>query len=210
MTVQCPPGAETVNEHGTEAHRDRTTATDARARADESPLGSGALAATPAVAEPWEEKRYPDSRIVTLDKSFEKYRQPMASLERLSQGYAWAEGPVWFGDARCLYWSDIPNNRIMRWDEETGATSIYRKPSNYANGNTRDRQGRLGVPRERLLIEIDVGAEPHGVAADDREGQRQAVPRRAQPQLPFQRLVEPPDREGCHGTPCQGGILARH
>ena len=42
----------------------------------------------------------------------------------------------------CL-WSDIPNNRIMRWDEETGATSVYRKPSNYANGNTRDRQGRL-------------------------------------------------------------------
>ena len=55
----------------------------------------------------------------------------------------WAEGPVYFGDARCLLWSDIPNNRIMRWDEETGATSVYRKPSNYANGNTRDRQGRL-------------------------------------------------------------------
>ena len=52
-------------------------------------------------------------------------------------------GAVYFGDARCLLWSDIPNNRIMRWDEETGATSIYRRPSNYANGNTRDRQGRL-------------------------------------------------------------------
>ncbi len=78
-----------------------------------------------------------------LDTSFEKYRVPLASVERLSQGYSWAEGPVYFGDARCLLWSDIPNNRIMRWDEETGATSIYRKPSNYANGNTRDRQGRL-------------------------------------------------------------------
>ena len=55
----------------------------------------------------------------------------------------WCEGPVYFGDARCLLWSDIPNNRIMRWDEETGRVSVYRKPSNNANGNTRDRQGRL-------------------------------------------------------------------
>jgi len=81
--------------------------------------------------------------VKALDPSFEKYRQPLASVERLSQGFNWAEGPVYFGDARCLLWSDIPNNRIMRWDDETGATSIYRKPSNYANGNTRDRQGRL-------------------------------------------------------------------
>jgi len=50
---------------------------------------------------------------------------------------------VWFGDARCLLWSDIPNNRIMRWDAETGDVTVFRKPSNYANGNTRDRQGRL-------------------------------------------------------------------
>jgi gluconolactonase len=88
-------------------------------------------------------ERVPDPAVTALDKSFEKYRLPLASVERLSQGYSWAEGPVYFGDARCLYWSDIPNNRIMRWDEETGATSIYRRPSNYANGNSRDRQGRL-------------------------------------------------------------------
>ncbi len=50
---------------------------------------------------------------------------------------------MWFGDGRYLLWSDIPNNRIMRWDEETGAVSVFRKPSNYSNGNTRDRQGRL-------------------------------------------------------------------
>jgi len=50
---------------------------------------------------------------------------------------------VWFGDLRSLLWSDIPNNRIMRWDEETGQATVYRKPSNFANGNTRDRQGRL-------------------------------------------------------------------
>ena len=50
---------------------------------------------------------------------------------------------MWFGDGRYVLWSDIPNNRIMRWDEETGQTSVFRKPSNFANGNTRDRQGRL-------------------------------------------------------------------
>jgi len=55
----------------------------------------------------------------------------------------WAEGPVWFGDGRYLLWSDIPNNRIMRWDEETGTVSIFRKPSHNSNGLTRDRQGRL-------------------------------------------------------------------
>ena len=50
---------------------------------------------------------------------------------------------MWFGDARCLYFSDIPNNRIMRWCEDTGAVSVYRSPSNFSNGHTRDRQGRL-------------------------------------------------------------------
>ena len=88
-------------------------------------------------------ERLPEPAVEILDPSFEKYRLPLASVERLTQGYSWAEGPVYFGDARCLLWSDIPNSRIMRWDAETGATSVYRKPSNYANGNTRDRQGRL-------------------------------------------------------------------
>ena len=57
--------------------------------------------------------------------------------------HRWAEGPVWFGDERCLLWSDVPGNCIWRWDEDTGATSVFRKPSGNANGNTRDRQGRL-------------------------------------------------------------------
>src|SRR5262249_8929439 len=92
----------------------------------------------------WEPStRYPDPAVQVLDPSFGKYRLPLASVERLSTGFRWAEGPVYFGDARCLLWSDIPNNRIMRWDEETGRTSVYRNPSNYANGNTRDHQGRL-------------------------------------------------------------------
>src|SRR5258708_15767904 len=87
---------------------------------------------------------YPDPAIVTLDPRFEAIRPPMnAAVERLYTGCRWSEGSVWFGDLRCLLWSDIPNNRILKWDEETGETTIFRKPSNNANGNTRDRQGRL-------------------------------------------------------------------
>jgi gluconolactonase len=92
----------------------------------------------------WEPSEYyPDPSVQVLDPSFAKYRLALASVERLATGMRWCEGPVYFGDARCLLWSDIPNNRIMRWDEDTGAVSVYRKPSNNANGNTRDRQGRL-------------------------------------------------------------------
>lgn len=89
------------------------------------------------------QERYPDPAIVVLDKRFEKYCQFNAAVERLWTGARWAEGPVWFGDGRYLLFSDIPNNRILRWTEESGEVSIFRSPSNYANGNTRDRQGRL-------------------------------------------------------------------
>jgi gluconolactonase len=87
--------------------------------------------------------RYPDPAVQILDESFAKYRIFNAAVERLAAGFRWAEGPVWFGDGRYVLWSDIPNDRIMRWDEETGMVSVFRKPSHYANGNTRDRQGRL-------------------------------------------------------------------
>ncbi len=87
--------------------------------------------------------RYPDAAVELLDASFAKYRLPLASVERLADGCRWSEGPVWFGDGRFLLWSDIPNNRVMKWEEETGAVSVFRKPSHNANGNTRDRQGRL-------------------------------------------------------------------
>jgi gluconolactonase len=93
---------------------------------------------------PWQpSQRYPDAAVRVLDHSFAKYRLNLASVERIAHGFRWAEGPVWFGDGRYLLWSDIPNNRIMKWEEETGAVSVFRKPSGYANGNTRDRQGRL-------------------------------------------------------------------
>jgi gluconolactonase len=102
----------------------------------------------------WEpNERYPDPAIQILDPSFAKYRIAQASVERLAVGMRWSEGPAWFGDGRYLLWSDIPNNRIMKWEEETGAVSVFRKPSNHANGNTRDRQGRL-VTCEHLTRRI--------------------------------------------------------
>ena len=88
-------------------------------------------------------QRYPDSAVQIIDQSFARYRLNLAAVERIAHGFRWSEGPVWFGDGRYLLWSDIPNNRIMKWEEETGAVSIFRRPSNFANGNTRDRQGRL-------------------------------------------------------------------
>ena len=87
--------------------------------------------------------RYPDPSVTALDPRFDKYRLALAGVERLYTGARWSEGPVWFGDGRYLLWSDVPGNCIRRWDEETGAVSFFRKPSNNGNGNTRDRQGRL-------------------------------------------------------------------
>ena len=93
------------------------------------------------MAEP--SQRYPDPAVHVLHPSFARYRLFHAAIERLAAGCRWAEGPVWFGDGRFLLWSDLPNSRIMKWEEETGAVSVFRRPSNNANGNTRDRQGRL-------------------------------------------------------------------
>lgn len=66
-----------------------------------------------------------------------------ARVERLWTGARWSEGPAWFPAGRYLVWSDIPNNRMMRWDETDGSVSVFRAPSNNSNGNTTDRQGRL-------------------------------------------------------------------
>ena len=92
----------------------------------------------------WNEPiRYPDPAVRAIDRRFRKYMLGSAAVERLFTGCRWAEGPVWFGDARQLLWSDIPNDRILRWDETTGTVHVYRQPADNANGNTRDRQGRL-------------------------------------------------------------------
>ena len=86
---------------------------------------------------------YPDPAVEVVDPRFAKYKVNNAAVERLYTGARWAEGPVWFGDGRYLVFSDIPNNRMLRWLEDTGEVSVFRSPSNYSNGNTRDRQGRL-------------------------------------------------------------------
>ncbi len=87
--------------------------------------------------------RLPDPRVEVLDEAFLPLRLLSGTVEQLHTGCYWAEGPVWFGDGRYLLFSDIPNNRILRWDECTGGTAVFRQPSNHANGLARDRQGRL-------------------------------------------------------------------
>jgi len=87
--------------------------------------------------------RYPDPAVEVLHESFLGLRLFSASVEQLYTGCRWSEGPAWFGDLRSLLWSDIPNNRILRWDDASGAVSVLRQPSNFANGLARDRQGRL-------------------------------------------------------------------
>ena len=77
-----------------------------------------------------------------FDPRFRAYALPNAPLVKLGEGFAWLEGPVWFADQNCLLVSDLPNDRILRWSEG-GGVSVFRAPSGFANGHTRDRQGRL-------------------------------------------------------------------
>jgi len=116
---------------------------------------------------------YPDPSIEILDKRFEKYRLFNACVEKLATGCRWSEGPVWFGAGRYMLWSDIPNNRMLRWDEASQSVATFRQPSNNSNGNTRDRQGRL-VTCEHLTRRV-TRTEHDGsitVLADRFEGKR--------------------------------------
>jgi gluconolactonase len=87
--------------------------------------------------------RFPDPAIEVVDERFAALVVGHEVVERLWTGGRWTEGPVWFGDGRYLLFSDIPNDRMLRWTESTGAVDEYRRPSGNSNGNTRDRQGRL-------------------------------------------------------------------
>src|ERR1700737_4189483 len=89
-------------------------------------------------------QRYPDPAVQILDPGFAKYRLYSSTLEQVATGMRWAEGPAYFPEGGYLLFSDIPNNRIMKFDEKTGQTSVLGSPSNYAHGNARDRQGPLG------------------------------------------------------------------
>ncbi len=104
-----------------------------------------------------------------IDKRFSRMVKGSAELETLCTGLRWAEGPVWFGDGNYLLWSDIPNDRIMRWIPGVGV-SEFRRPAGNTNGHTRDREGRLvscshgnrRVERTEHDGRITVLAETHG------------------------------------------------
>jgi gluconolactonase len=123
-------------------------------------------------------QRYPDPAVQILDPSFAKYRIYSSTLEQVASGMRWAEGPVYFPEGGYLLVSDIPNNRIMRFSEKDGSFSVFRSPANYANGNTRDRQGRL-VTCEHSVTRRITRTEKDGkvvVLADAFEGKRLNAP----------------------------------
>ena len=124
-------------------------------------------------------QRYPDPAIQVLDPAFLKYRIYSSTLERVATGMRWAEGPVYFADdGGYLLVSDIPNNRIMKFSERDGSFTVFREPSGYANGHTRDRQGRL-VSCEHSVLRRITRTEPDGsitVLADRFEDRRFNAP----------------------------------
>jgi gluconolactonase len=83
------------------------------------------------------------SSFEVLDPRFRKLALPYVHAEKLYTGSRWAEGPAWFAAGRYLIWSDVPNDRMLRWDETDGSVSVFREPSMNSNGNTVDLQGRL-------------------------------------------------------------------
>ena len=123
-------------------------------------------------------QRYPDPAVEILDPSFAKYRIVSSTVEQLGTGMRWAEGPVYLPDRRVVLVSDIPNNRIMAYDEVTNSFSVFRENANYANGNARDRQGRL-VTCEHSVTRRITRTETDGkitVLADRFEGKRLNAP----------------------------------
>ena len=149
--------------------------------------GAAGLAATgaPAFAQAFAfapNQRYPDPSVQILDPSFAKYRIYSSTIEQVATGMRWAEGPAYFpgadGAPGYLLLSDIPNNRIMKFDEKNGAFSVFRDKANWANGNTRDRQGRL-ITCEHSVTRRVVRTETNGkltVLADSFEGKRLNAP----------------------------------
>ncbi len=123
-------------------------------------------------------QRYPDPAVQILDPGFAKYRIYSSTVEQVATGMRWAEGPAYFPEGGYLLFSDIPNNRIMKFDEKTNQTSVFRANANYANGNARDRQGRL-VTCEHSVTRRITRTEKDGkitVLADKFEGKRLNAP----------------------------------
>lgn len=125
---------------------------------------------------------FSDPDILVVDPSFEAYVQPNSAIQRLWTGALWAEGPAWCAQGRYLLWSDIPNNRQMRWLEDDGHVSVFRAPSNNSNGNTFDFQGRQisceHLTRRVVRYELDGSVT---VLADTFQGKRLNSPNDAVP-----------------------------
>lgn len=119
--------------------------------------------------------RYPNASIVKLDSRFHA-KIGNASIERIASGCAWVEGPVYFPAGRYLLWSDIPNNRILRWLEDDGHVSVFRSPSNFANGATLDRQGRLVSCEHSRRVTRTERDGSITVVLDQFEGRRLSAP----------------------------------
>ncbi len=108
-----------------------------------------------------------------LDERFSASVKGSARVEKLAEGCRWAEGPAYFPAGRYVVWSDIPNDRIMKWDETSGVTSVFRQPAGYSNGNTVDRQGRLVTAQHgyRSVTRTEIGGTITTLA-DKFEGKR--------------------------------------
>ena len=134
-----------------------------------------------------------DPDVIAVDPSFNGLAQPNAPIQRLWTGALWAEGPAWNSVGKFLVWSDIPNNRQMRWIEDDGHVSVFRMPSNNSNGNTFDFQGRQisceHSGRRVVRYELDGSVS---VIADSFEGKRLNSPNDAVPASRRQRLVHRP------------------
>ena len=128
-------------------------------------------------------QRYPDSNVFILDPSFAKYRIYSSTIEQVGTGMRWAEGPAYFPNEKAgapgyLLCSDIPNNRLMKFDEATNKFTVHKTNVNYANGNARDRQGRL-ITCEHSITRRVVRTEKNSkitVLADSFEGKRLNAP----------------------------------
>lgn len=123
-----------------------------------------------------------DPDIIAVDPSFNGLAQPNSAIQRLWTGALWVEGPAWNSQGRYLLWSDIPNNRQMRWIEDDGHVSVFRLPSNNSNGNMFDYQGRQvsceHLTRRVVRYELDGSI---AVIADSWNGKRLNSPNDAVP-----------------------------
>ncbi|HLT01617.1 MAG TPA: SMP-30/gluconolactonase/LRE family protein [Geminicoccaceae bacterium] len=151
-----------------------------------------------------------DPDVIAVDPEFNSLAQPNAAIQRLWIGALWAEGPAWNAQGRYLVWSDIPNNRQMRWIEDDGHVSVFRMPSNNSNGNTFDFEGRQisceHLTRRVVRYELDGSIT---VLADSWNGKRLNSPNDAVPHPDGSVwFTDPPyGAQLYEGTPDPGGVL---